>query len=1804
MSIAQWQFDHVAQFPKEVGLVIGEERWTNADLHAESCGIAAVLLSLGVSPGDRVAVALPNSRELFVVTAGISIAGAALVLLGDTNSDELNSRLHHCAPRVVLCRKATGIALTPSARSVVVTVDGTSSPTTIALTDLQSGESAVQDFVKVEDSDLAQLCYTSGSTGKPKAVPYTHGGLKRFLHAFATQIPDRRKLTRFLVCVPPTTFVGRLLTIRSVANNQYFVLTTFDPERALATIERHRIEQLSLLPTMAAQLVACAERCSFDCSSLHFINIGGAHVPQGLVDGLKRMTAGPTDGKTAVHVSVQYGMTEAGGGIATSTVGGDGVVGHLCSGVTVRIEGPDGLERPLGDIGEIVVRTPYSPDQYWGDPQQSEGVFRNGYVHTGDLGYFREDGQLCLVGRRKDVIIQGGINIHPAEMLNVLSRVPGIRDCAVMGTAEEVLGEAVVVCAVREEEGKPTEEDIRADFRKSMEVAKQPVHVFFLEEIPRTTTGKVDGGKLKDLVALRLAGSARYQDRGRNWALLDAAALVSATLYGLLREHGGEGAAESRLDENVPFGELGVSSLLAVRFAHEIGLRLGMEVPHVLAYSCPTISACAQWIVAATGAGAGRSSDLTQITRPGHSSVAIVGIGVRLPGRVSTPADFWDLLCNEREVVSDPSVWRHRPGAKPWRAAFDDRIADFDAAFFRLGAEAAELDPRHRGLLEVCWEGLEDAGIDPTSIAGDRTGVFLGLSGEHYASASGLGGAVGMAVGYVCHFFDIRGPALTFDTTCSSSLVALHHAAESLKRGECDIALVGSSNVLFSPVASDALGVMSPDGLTRAFDASACGFGQGEGTLVIVLRRHEESSAPGDRVYARILGSAINHDGRSTSLTAPNPAAQARVIAAAMRAASVRGLDVQYLEAHGTGTALGDPVELDGIERSMCDQRRAPIAIGSVKTNLGHLEAAAGLAGTVKVALAIHFRELPASRRCTRPNPAIPWARIPARVQTHRGAWPDPERSLIAGVSAFGMSGTNAHVVLGEAAQRPRRAQMASNTRRGARHWLIPVSARTELALRAALKQWIPVFEQAGGPDVQDIACSAAFSRAHLPWRTTLVGQTPEEFCERLRVLCTKDGASCALASGAPRKLALVFCGQGSQWNGMGRELLVQQPVFRNEMHRCTSIIQAYAGWDLLKELSRPDMESCLDKTEITQPALIAIQASIHQLLKSWGIQAVAAVGHSAGEITAAFAAGLLSLEEALQIACARGRVSADSPPGAMLAARISEAEAESLCSDSAGSLEIAAVNGPRSVVLSGDRQCVTAVAEQLGGLGLRAVVLRGEHAFHSSRMEGAALRLGESLSIPPARALSLRLVSTLTGTSLDRADSTYWRRQLRERVNFAGALRNLIDDGVDTFLEIGPHPVLADAIAEAPGTANTSPFRLITGAMRRGAGGDDVILESVGRLYCHGVAVDWRSIAGDSGNYVDLPRYQWEHQSYWLSEQPPHVTGAAAGSSTAQADLPLVPDVRVDARTRLHQALGGLTDCDIDTQDEAATLEDLGIDSLGQIQLRNRLGITSDNTRCLLNGASTLRDLLEVVPQGKSVERIGTDGPKRRSGIHWLRRGEGAPINIWIHPAGGGLDCYRPLADRLEGDSVAINAADDPPASIEEAASNYIGQIDRLALAEPLILIGWSFGGVVAYEMARQWTKLGRSVAQVTMIDPFVGADLGRIINTGASSADAAQEALSDQSRKHARLHEAHAELLLNYVPQRYGGEVLLIRAVPARGDPDATWRKAAIHLHVVTLEGDHFSILGAAATARVAPLLRYTSRTAGSPIAQRGGV
>ena len=924
---------------------------------------------------------------------------------------------------------------------------------------------------------------------------------------------------------------------------------------------------------------------------------------------------------------------------------------------------------------------------------------------------------------------------------------------------------------------------------------------------------------------------------------------------------------------------------------------------------------------------------------------AIIGYAARLPGAANAD-QFWDLLHSGRDAVAevpadrwDADEFFDPDPAAPGkivtrRAGFVDDATGFDAPFFGVSAREAEwMDPQHRLLLETAWRAVEHSGTAPTALANTRTGVFVGLSTHDYLGMASdalsfpeieaylaIGTSSAAGAGRISYRLGLQGPAVTVDTACSSSLVAIHQACQALRLGECDLALAGGANVLLSPATMITFSqsrMLSPDGRCKTFDAAADGYVRGEGCGVIVVKRLEDAIRDGDRIRAVIRGSAVNSDGASGGLTVPNGVAQQRVITEALERAGLQPGDIDYLEAHGTGTSLGDPIEAQAAAAALGPGRDAgrPLLIGSAKTNIGHLEAAAGVAGVLKVVLALEHQELPRHLNFHTPSPHIPWDRIPVRVVDQPLAWEHSGRPRIAGVSSFGFSGTNAHVIIEEAPQAPTvsteapqaptvstEAPQAPNPRRW---YVLPLSARTPAALAqtaANYRGWLDDHPEATLPDV----CRTAGSgRAHFEHRAACVVNSRESARELLDALAD-DRPAPGLVRGDSTdrpKTAWLFPGQGSQYLGMARELFETEPVFAETMNRCADAVADVLERPLLEVIFGTDPDPAntdatdLQQTRHAQPAIFAVEMGLARLWQSWGLEPDVVLGHSVGQYAAACVAGVFSLEDGARLLAERGRLFGDLPAGGRMSAIFADPDRVESLTDEFPSLSVAAYNGANTV-LSGPGNDLEQAVSRLTADGVRCEWLDTSHAFHSALLDPALDEFEASANRFEFAAPQRILICNRTGAALGRTaslDGAYWRRHSRQPVEFAKGVATLAQLGCTLLLEVGPQPVLTAAALRA--WPDSAPTPKAIPAMRRTVADQRQIAEALATAYTAGHLPDFDALAPTTARKVDLPPYPFEHRQYWFGGKPASVRNAAPA---APGTRPAVSDIRYAIRWQI----------------------------------------------------------------------------------------------------------------------------------------------------------------------------------------------------------------------------------------------------------------------------------------------------------------
>ncbi len=916
-------------------------------------------------------------------------------------------------------------------------------------------------------------------------------------------------------------------------------------------------------------------------------------------------------------------------------------------------------------------------------------------------------------------------------------------------------------------------------------------------------------------------------------------------------------------------------------------------------------------------------SQLDDLEGQQKEPIAVVGMGMRFPGGANNPRAFWHLLREGVDAITEvpPERWSMdafydpdpmKPGKMSTRyGGFLTDIDRFDPHFFGIAPrEAASMDPQQRLLLEITWEALENAGQAPDKLFGSLTGVFLGISNSDYFrmlvrdirqidTYASTGNAYSVAAGRLSYILGLQGPNIALDTACSGSLVATHLAVQSLRQKECHLALVGGVNLILTPeitVNFSKAQMMADDGRCKTFDAAADGYVRSEGCGVVVLKRLSDALADNDHIMAVIRGTAINQDGRSGGLTAPNGPSQEQVIAKALELAGVEPHEVSYVETHGTGTSLGDPIEVGALAAVYGQDRNPdePLMIGSVKTNIGHTEAAAGIAGLMKAVLALQHQQIPPHLHLKELNPYIPWDQYPVTVPTALTPWTVREGRRIAGVSSFGFSGTNAHAILEEA---PEPEPVDAVDERS--HHILPLSARTEAALSALVGQYLEYLDsETAQANFTDVCFTAGAGRSHFSHRLAVVANSAAEACDKLVAFASGD-SPVGLFSGQVQgmdsaEVAFLFTGHGAQYIDMGRVLYETQPIFREALDRCDQLLRSYMDQPLLAVLyPEPGTPSLMDGMTYTQPALFAIQYALAELWRSWGIQPTMVAGHSVGEYAAAHVAGIFSLEDGLKLVAARGRLMDALPEtGQMVAVFADEARVAAAVAPYADRVAVAVINGPQNIVISGAEAEVTAVVETLKAEGIKSRRLAVAQASHSPLIDPLLDEFEQIAATVEYFPPQIELVSSMTGQVVKPSEVTrtsYWRQHIRQPVRFSSAVETLYSQGSRVFIEIGPNPTLI-AIGQRCLPDNEAVW---LPSLREGWDDWQQILESVAGLYVTGTTVDWETFHDPYPHRkLPLPTYPFQRARYWTD-----VT-----STPPQPEVPVWKAVTAAGQKQAHQ--------------------------------------------------------------------------------------------------------------------------------------------------------------------------------------------------------------------------------------------------------------------------------------------------------------
>ncbi|KXX74579.1 Erythronolide synthase, modules 1 and 2, partial [Madurella mycetomatis] len=1529
-------------YSNRVALVCGNMEISFGELNSFANRFARVLVQQGVGNGDLVGVALDRSIDLVAVLLAVLKTGAAYVPIEPAlPAERITQMVDDARPKLLIVGASTLIESFASHGSLCcLSVDEV-----LQMMDSDTSSNDNNVAVTVRSDDLAYVMYTSGSTGRPKGVEIRHRSVTNLLLSMQRE-PGCGETDRLLAITTVSfdmavveLFLPLLCGATTVIAQKHEVKDTAALVRLMA---HHRITIMQGTPTIWQMLLDSGWRVQH---RLGKIFCGGEALPRTLADRL--LACGD-------EVWNMYGPTEATvyASIWRVCQDQDVVIGSPIANSHLYVLDENLSPVPLGSPGELCIGGAGVARGYRNNSKLSRSQFLDNPFHpglmyrTGDLARFLAPGRLSVMGRMDGQVKIRGHRIEPGDV-----------EAAI--TEHEDMSGAVVVCrddrlvaycvrkatrvALRngaaEAEPAPLSRMLRPWLAKRLPGFMVPAFFVDMEAFPMTANGKIDRKALPDPVAA--IPSQTY-----------TAAITPATagLEGRILAIWSKILGHDRIGVEDSFFEIGGDSARVVRVQQELERLIGRPVPVPKLFEHYTISALTAHLTNSpniadpdlrAGTNQCRVRDDT-----GCQDIAIVSMACRLPGGIATPEDFWELLERGGDAIADvpkdrwdaDALYDVRTDARGKsycrRGGFLASIDSFDADFFGISPrEARSLDPSQYLMLETCWDGFERAGYTLEQLRGSQTGVFIGTSNilahlaldpaairdpvdlDGYAVTGSAGGTMS---GRISYQLGLQGPTMTIDTACSSSLVATHLACNALRQGECDVAVSGGVSLLLNPglhVEFSRLQGMSPDGRCRSFSADTQGTGWSEGSVAVILKRLSDAQRDGDPIQAVIRGAAVNHDGRSASLTTPSGAAQRRLIHTALAVAGLQPDDVDYVEAHGTGTKLGDPIEAAALADVFGPSRithREPLLIGSAKSNIGHTQAAAGLVGLLKVTLAMQHSMLPQTLHVTMPTPAVDWQRANMTPVLNKRPWPSRENRLRrAGVSAFGIGGTNAHVIVQEPP--PRRTADADNINTAVRlprslPFLLSGDSDAALRMQAEkLRRHISSYSSSSTTsisqdDLVNVAYSLATTRSHLRKRLVLIAQDKTKLLEKLDSIAQPDsfplpngtaGTSSNAADEPPPRLAMLFTGQGSQWPGMGKDLCEVYPNFSKTIREIAAEFDAELEVPLLDVIwADPNSRAAalLSRTDFAQPALFALEVSLWRLWQDWGVTPDFVLGHSLGELVAAHVAGVLDLPDACRLVAARGRLmQAQSGDYNMVSLGASPAEVATAIEQlgQGAKVDVALHNTPSQTVISGDMDAVGVIAGHFAGQGRKTKTVVAGHAFHSRHMDGMLAGFRAVVDTVRFHPPQLSIISNLDGrptneNQLQQAD--YWLKQAREPVRFSDSIQALAHDhGVNVFLELGPQPILCGMGAEclADEYNKDKPVAWLPSLIRH----QDSALtlqRSVAHLHTRHIPINWQAYFKPFGcRRVPLPTYAFQRKPFvrrGLNTQPSVASASTNG--------------------------------------------------------------------------------------------------------------------------------------------------------------------------------------------------------------------------------------------------------------------------------------------------------------------------------------
>lgn len=1494
----------VEMFPAAIALEDKTREFSYAEVNRKANQVARYLQQSGVRPESIVGLLVERKPESIIAILAVLKTGAAYLPMDSGNPD---SRLQHIVTDAQISQ-----LIVSSSQSRRINIDGLD-PIVLEASSQWSALSDTNLTVDPEAENSAYIIYTSGTTGTPKGVTATHQNLShtvRWVSAHFEYTPESRVLQfnslSFDVSVEE-------ICAALISGSTLYCATEMERYPGpplIELLEEKRISHLSISPSAMA---ACEVKPLPDLKKLI---LGGEACPPDLARQWARTETrlinayGPTE--TTMLATCDLPLNP----LPQVTIGKP--VGHY----QIYVFSPDGQPVNDGESGELYIggcgltrgylhRPGLTAEHFLPNPftnnNPGERIYR-----TGDLGRILEDGRIVFEGRADRQVQVRGFRIELQEINSVLRSIPTVPNAEAICLQADDFAEAQIIGFVTgSAQISDLADDIRQYCAQKLPSYMVPSHVFSIPEIPLTPSGKADYTALEIIAREKLEISPQKTFNGSIQSISSGGTGLETHIADIWKEV----LARKHVDADSNFFDLGGHSLQLVKVHQLLKSRLGISLKIVDLFGHPTIRSLAHHL---SGEQNGTfHAPLPKVSSPKNAddrTIAIVGMAGRFPGAENLE-QFWANLAAGVESITHYSEEELRaaglsdeliahPRYVPFAGAIKD-IEYFDAKFFGISPREAELtDPQHRIFLELAWHALEHGGYDPARYAGE-IGVFAGVGINTYllenlrpyqdkiSSTEGYGLALSNDKDYVptrvSYKLGLRGPSINVNTACSTSLVAVHLARQALLTGDCDMALAGGISVsTFQQTGylHQESSILSPDGHCRAFSSAARGTVGSSGAGIVLLKPLSAALEDRDTIYGVIKGSAINNDGATkVGYTAPSVEGQALVIRKALKSAGIRPDQIDYVEAHGTGTELGDPIEIAALTQAFsdCPVPKQSCRIGSVKTNLGHTDNAAGLASLIKCTLSLIREKLPPSLHCEEPNPEIDFPNTPFRVNQTLQDWKKSDRPRYCGISTFGIGGTNAHLILGEAPEpKPSNAPSAE--------YPIVLSAKTPGALKRISAELIEYLDRNPNQSLADLSFTLAVGRGQFDQRRGLVAENLRDLRAQLEDLANTEKANIALSE----KCVFMFPGQGTQFSGMTHQLYQTEASYRRVVDQSAEFLLPLIRRDIRSVLFETSDGELIHQTQFTQPCLFVTQYALARLWISRGVVPAAMIGHSIGEYTAACLAGVFSFEEALKLVAYRGQVMQKMAPGSMLAVPLSPDELSPLLSP--GKLDLSAHNGQKACMVGGTMAAIEEFRNQLAESGIRSIEINTSHAFHTPMMEAAAAEFAHAFSSIQLKEPNIPFASNLTGTWTDstEAKSTdYWCRQIREPVRFHEGLSTILEAVDANWIEVGSGKTLRNLVRRHP---KANPQRLITDSLPpnhdNGASDTGRLIQAMSSLWEHGVSIDWNVFFNSkSGQRIALPLYPFERQRFWIdpvksaSVPPPETRYVDEAIETEKAD-------------------------------------------------------------------------------------------------------------------------------------------------------------------------------------------------------------------------------------------------------------------------------------------------------------------------------